>query len=355
MKASKRFARALLAVLAGGLLAACGERSAEPTQNASAGMTIIGAGATFPAPLYERWIIDYGQVRPDLSFSYEAVGSGEGVKRFLSGAVDFGASDAALNDAELAQVDPKEGAIMVPMTAGMVVLAYNIPGVAEGLRLARDVYRDIFAGIIETWDDPRIRATNPGLDLPSKSIIPVVRRDSSGTTFAMTNHLAAIDPGWSEQGPGVGKLVDWPGAAMAVPGNEGVAQRVKITDGAIGYMEYEFAERLGLPIATLENRSGEWILPSPDAGQAALAAVTEIPPDLRVFIPDPDTPDAYPIVSYTWILLKEVYADSAKAAALRDALGWGLREGQKVARDLGYVPLPEAMIARANEALSRVR
>jgi phosphate transport system substrate-binding protein len=142
---------------------------------------------------------------------------------------------------------------------------------------------------------------------------------------------------------------------MAVPGNEGVAQRVKITDGAIGYMEYEFAERLGLPIATLENRSGEWILPSPDAGQAALAAVTEIPPDLRVFIPDPDTPDAYPIVSYTWILLKEVYADSAKAAALRDALGWGLREGQKVARDLGYVPLPEAMIARANEALSRVR
>ena len=316
---------------------------------------ISGAGATFPAPLYQRWIIDYRAVRPDLTFTYDAKGSGEGVKRFLAGTVDFGASDAALSDAELKQVDPQRGAVMIPMTAGMVVLAYNIPGVAEGLTLSRDLYVDIFAGRIRRWDDPRIAAANPGLALPDKAIVTVVRRDSSGTTFAMTNHLASVDPWWADQGPGVGKLVDWPGNAMTASGNAGVAQRVKITDGAIGYMEYEFAERLGLPIATLQNKAGQMIIPSPAAGQAALAALPDIPADLRVFVPDPAGPDAYPIVSCSWLLLNEHYPDPAKAAALKEALTWGLDQGQSVAKDLGYVPLPAALIAAAGAALDRVR
>ena len=215
------------------------------------------------------------------------MGSGEGVKRFLAGTVDFGASDAALSDAELKQVDPQRGAATTPMTAGMVVLAYNIPGVAEGLVLGREVYADIFAGRIRQWNDPRISAANPGLTLPAKPIIPVVRRDSSGTTFAMTNHLARVDPEWAQQGPGVGKLVDWPGAAMTASGNAGVAQRVKITDGSIGYMEYEFAERLGLPIAILHNKAGRTIFPSPAAGQAALASATRRSGGPAIFVPDP--------------------------------------------------------------------
>ncbi len=360
MKASKRLAGMLAAALAAGLLAACGDKPAETAQAPTAAPTagsvaLVGAGATFPAPLYKRWIIDFGELRKDLRITYEPVGSGEGIKRFLEGSVDFGASDAALSDKDLAKVDPNRGALMIPMTAGMVVLAYNIPGVTEGLTLARDVYVDIFAGKIKKWNDPRILATNPGLALPDKQILTVARRDSSGTTFAFTNHLGTVSPWWAKDGPGIGKLIDWPGTAMTASGNEGVAQRVKITDGSIGYVEYEFAERLGLPVATLYNQAGQPVDPSPAAGQAALASTTEIPANLRVFIPDPGGPLAYPITSYTWILLNERYADKAKAAALKDALGWGLGQGQIVARDMGYVPLPDAMVAKATEALARVQ
>jgi phosphate transport system substrate-binding protein len=355
MKASKRFAGAILAALAASLLGACSDKPAETAQVPAGSTLITGAGATFPAPLYKRWLIDFREERPDLSFTYDAVGSGEGLERFLAGEVDFGASDAALSDKELARVDPKRGALMIPMTAGMVVLAYNIPGVGEGLTLSRDVYPDIFAGKIKSWNDPRILATNPHLRLPDKQILTVVRRDSSGTTFAFTNHLGTANTWWAKEGPGIGKLIDWPGTAMTANGNEGVAQRVKITDGSIGYMEYEFAERLGLPIATLQNKAGQAIDASPAAGQAALASATEIPADLRVFIPDPDGTDAYPITTYSWILLNERYADPTKASALKDALTWGLGKGQSVARDMGYVPLPDAMIAKATEALARVQ
>lgn len=319
-----------------------------------AGMTIRGAGATFPAPLYQRWIEDYREERPEVTFAYDAVGSGEGIGRFLAEAVDFGASDAALVDAEIAEVNPERGLAMIPMTAGMVVLAYHIPGVAEGLKLDRDVYSDILAGKIRSWNDPRIVATNPDLNLPDSDIQVVVRQDSSGTTYAITNHLAAANPWWKDAGPGVGKLVDWPGNAVTARGNAGVAQRIKVTDGAIGYLEYQFAERLGLPVASLGNKAGETILPSPESGQAALASVTEIPSDLRVFVPDPEGPASYPIVSYTWILLYERYADPAKAEELKRALHWGLHSGQKSARNLGYIPLPDAMVAKATAALERV-
>jgi len=355
MRASKRLAGAVLAALVAGLLGACSDKPAEQAQVPAGGTLITGAGATFPAPLYKRWIIDFGEERPDLTFTYDAVGSGEGIQRFLAGEVDFGASDAAMSDKDLAKVDPNRGALMIPMTAGMVVLAYNIPGVGEGLTLARDVYVDIFAGKIKSWNDPRILATNPGLALPDKQILTVVRRDSSGTTFAFTNHLGTANPWWAKEGPGIGKLIDWPGSAMTATGNEGVAQRVKITDGSIGYVEYEFAERLGLPVATLYNKAGQAVVPSPAAGQAALASTAEVPADLRVFIPDPSGSMAYPITTYSWILLNERYPDKAKAAALKDALVWGLGQGQIVARDMGYVPLPDAMIAKATEALARVQ
>jgi phosphate transport system substrate-binding protein len=352
---TKRIAAAALAAALVGLLAACGEQPGAGVEAQAGGLAIKGAGATFPEPVYKRWMGEFAKERPDLAFGYEGVGSGEGIARFIEGEVDFGASDAAMSDKDLAKVDPKRGAVMVPMTAGMVVLAYHIPGVAKGLVLARDVYVDIFAGKIRKWNDPRILATNKDLKLPDADILPVVRRDSSGTTFAMTNHLAAASPWWKGQGPGVGKLVDWPGGAMAVRGNEGVARRVQITQGSIGYMGYEFAERLGLPMAALQNKAGQAVAPSPESGRAALASVGQVPADLRVFVPDPEGPGAYPIVTYTWILLDAHYADAAKAKALRDALQWGLGKGQPIAAAMGYVPLPEAMIAKSAEALARIQ
>lgn len=355
MKGMLRIAGAALAVVVSFSLVGCGEQPSDEAGADGGALQVNGAGATFPKPLYKRWIEGYNAEHTDVQFSYEGVGSGEGIKRFLAGTVDFGASDAAMSDKDLAKVDPARGAVMIPMTAGMVVLAYNIPGIESGLNLARDVYLDIFAGKIKNWNDPRIQVMNPKLDMPDMQILPVVRRDSSGTTFAITNHLGAASPWWKDEGPGVGKLVDWPGSAMAVNYNGGVAQRVKITEGGIGYMEYEFAERLGLPIATLQNKAGELVAPSPASGQAALASVTEIPADLRVFLPDPDGAGAYPIVTYTWLLLDEHYADPAKAAALKEALAWGLSDGQKVAEEMGYVPLPEAMVTRANAVLARIQ
>jgi len=309
-------------------------------------VSITGAGATFPEPLYKRWIETYEVAHPGVSISYEGVGSGEGIRRFLAQEVDFGASDAAMSDADLERVGER-GAILVPVTAGMVVLAYNVPGVGEGLRLPREVVGDLFAGNIDYWDDPRIAAANPGVSLPHRGITPVVRRDSSGTTFILTSHLAAANAWWESEGPGAGKQVDWPGRAMEVNYNEGVAQRVKISAGAIGYMEYEFAERLGLPIATLQNKAGDYVTPSPRAGTAALASIGEIPDDLRVFAPDPAGAEAYPIVSYTWLLLHGRYPDDAKATALKDAVLWGLTEGQTIAEAMGYIPLPDSMIRLA--------
>ncbi|MBK1724109.1 phosphate ABC transporter substrate-binding protein PstS [Thiocystis violacea] len=355
MKAKRHLTGKLAAVFAAATLTLFSGQPAESATADDAKLTIHGAGATFPQPLYQRWIQEYEKTHPETRFTYAGLGSGAGVQGFLAGSIDFGASDAAMNDAELARVDPERGVVMLPMTAGMVVLAYNIPDVPTGLRLPRDVYLDLFAGRIRDWDHPRIRDANPDLDLPHKAVVTVVRRDSSGTTFAFTNHLAAVDPDWADKGPGVGKLVDWPGIAMAVPGNEGVAQRVKITDGAIGFMAYEFAQRLGLPVATLQNKSGTFVAPGPRTGQAALASVTDIPADLRIYLPDPEGADAYPIVSYTWLLLSQRYADPAVAGALKGAITWGLDQGQPIAEEMGYIPLPEVMIGKAKEALARVR
>jgi phosphate transport system substrate-binding protein len=232
-------------------------------------------------------------------------------------------------------------------------LAYNLPGV-DALNLSRDAVTGIFSGEIRSWDDPRIQVSNPGVALPKKTIAPVVRRDSSGTTFIFTNHLSAASDWWRTQGPGVSKRVDWPGAIMEVNYNEGVAQRVKISVGSIGYMEYEFAQRLGLPVATLENKAGRMVTPTPAAGTAALASAQDIPDDLRVFVPDPPGTDAYPIVSYTWLLLYGTYPDADKGAALKNAVTWGLTEGQPIAEQMGYIPLPEEMVELAKAKVQTI-
>jgi phosphate transport system substrate-binding protein len=315
-------------------------------------VVLRGAGATFPAPLYEKWIHAYLKEHPEVAITYDVVGSGEGQRRFLNDAVDFGASDAALSDEQMARV--KAGARLVPATAGIVVLAYNIPGLGGPLRLGRDVYVDIFAGRIRTWDDPRIRAHNPSLNLPHRTIVIVARQDGSGTTFALTNHLSAVSPFWRDQGPGVGNVVDWHGAMLA-RGNEGVAGRIKVSDGSIGYVEYHFAKRLGLSMAQVQNKAGQYIAPGEQSGQAALAAnVKQMPSTLRLFLPDPEGEESYPIVTFSWLLLYDRYPNPAKAAALKKFLTWGLTTGQSFSRELGYIPLPAEVASLSLAALDRI-
>jgi phosphate transport system substrate-binding protein len=352
MNAHVRRIKAAAIGLLAGLATACTDPP-EPPVVAGDRLDIHGAGATFPAPLYRKWIEVYGAEHAEVGISYDAVGSGEGIKRFIAEAVDFGASDAAMKDSEIAQV--ARGVRLVPATAGMVVLAYNIWGLDGVLKLKRDVYVDIFLGKIRKWNDPRIATSNPGIALPDMDISTVVRVDSSGTTYAFTSHLSAISDEW-RRGPGTGKLIDWPGRASVARGNEGVAGRLKLASGSIGYVEYGFARRLGLAVAILENQAGELVAASPRSGQIALASGSEDPPsDLRIFISDPEGPGAYPIVSYSWLLLYARYAEAAKANALRQLVDWGLHQGQRIAEEMGYIPLPDAITAKASEVVAGIQ
>ena len=220
---------------------------------------------------------------------------------------------------------------MVPVTAGGVVLAYNLPDVPQELKLSRRAYAGIFLGEIKNWNDPLIAAANPGVKLPKLTIVTVVRQDSSGTTFAFTKHLDAISEKWrSQYGPST--LVDWPGNAMRAKGNEGVAGLLSHSVGGVGYVGYEFAHRYGLRTALLENQAGKFVQPTEENLRAALASA-QIPENLRVYVPDPAAPDAYPIATFTWILLRKNYGDPAKAQALRDLFAWSLGDGQHYAAE----------------------
>lgn len=327
--------------------------AAAPEQALAAGLELRGAGSTFAAPLYEKWIGAFQQAHPSIAVRYEAVGSGEGVVRFSADAVDFGASDAPLTASAAAKIG--RGAVQAPSTAGMIVLAYNLPGLTGELKLPQDVYADIFMGRIRTWDDPRLRAANPGLALPSKNIAVIGRQDSSGTTFAFTSHLAAVSKSWADDGPGVGKLVAWPKGAMIARGNEGVAARIKISEGAIGYVEFGFARRLGLPVALLQNKAGAFIAPTQESGIAALAASADQGLEgLSASMMNPAGLKAYPIVTYSWLLLYEKYP-AERAQAVKSFVDWGLTVGQTFAADLGYLALPEAVADLGKSALSRIK
>ena len=326
-----------------------------PSKVPPGGVLLKGAGATFPAPLYQRWFSTYASANPKVAVSYAVVGSGEGIRRFIGKnvapeeRVDFGASDAAMRDEEMAAVPG--GVILLPVTAGSVVLAYNLPGVPE-LRLSRRAYAGIFLGEIREWTHPWIAETNPGVKLPRLGITPVVRQDGSGTTFAMTKHLDAISESWRAR-YGAATLVNWPGGPMRAPGNEGVAGRIRQALGSIGYVNYGIARKAGLTMALLQNRDGSFVRPGDASGTAALGAV-ELPENLRLFIPDPAGRDAYPILTLTWILLYRTYPDAAKAEAIREIFHWCLVEGQEQSDALGYVRLSSNVAAKALAALQRV-
>jgi phosphate transport system substrate-binding protein len=322
-----------------------------PAQNVNP-VSLRGAGATFPAPLYRQWITTYQATNGNASITYDAVGSGEGVKRFMSGNVDFAGSDESLSAYEATKLEG--GAVMVPVTSGMIVLAYNIPGVTTELRLPREVYADIFAGSIRRWNDSRVQAANPSTKLPALDNAIVARLDSSGTTAAFTRHLASADPSWRTRGLGIGKIAVWPKQTMLAAGNEGVAARIKQSEGAIGYVEYGFAKRLGLHMAALQNKSGMFVAPSENSAQLALSARADRTSELERSVVDPTSAGAYPIVSYSWLFLYGQYRTSAKAQAIRDFVNWGLSHGQQLGLELGYVPLTNEVISLGQDALKSV-
>jgi phosphate transport system substrate-binding protein len=309
---------------------------------------LSGAGASFPAPLYQRWAVEFNKLHPNVQVNYQSVGSGAGVKQFTQGTVDFAASDAAMSDEEIAKV--KQGVVMVPATAGSIVIAYNLPDVAD-LKLSRDTYVGIFLGKVTKWNDPAIAKDNSGVTLPNLPINVATRSDGSGTTFVFTKHLAAISKDFAEE-VGSDKSVTWPVGASG-KGNEGVTALIKQTPGTIGYVEYGYAVNNGLSMASLQNKSGKFVKPTDASGEATLANV-KFPENLRVWPEDPDGDEDYPIATFTWLLLYKKYSDSAKLKALKEFVAYGLTDGQKFAGELGYIPLPAAVVEKSKAALASV-
>lgn len=315
-------------------------------------VALTGAGATFPAPLYQSWFVQLNSEIPELQVNYQSVGSGAGVEQFTQGTIDFGASDVAMKDEEIAKV--AKGVIMLPMTAGSIVLAYNLPGVTE-LKLPQEVYVDIFLGKITKWDDPKIVAANPDAKLPSQPITVVHRADGSGTTGVFTSNLSAMSAEWKTK-IGSGKTVQWPstGKFLGGKGNEGVTATIQQNAGAIGYVEYGYAKNNKLTMATLQNKAGNFIAPNEQSAQATLATVV-LPANLRAFINNPDGPDSYPFVTYTWMLAYGKYDDPQKAIAMEAMIQYGLTTGQDQAAALGYIPLPQNVrekVAAAADVIS---
>lgn len=310
---------------------------------------LSGAGATFPAPLYQRWAVEYNKANPDVQVNYQSVGSGAGVKQFTAGTVDFGASDAAMKDAEIAKMP--NGVVMIPATAGSVVLAYNLPGVKD-LKLSREAIVGIFMGNVVMWNDDVIAAANPGVELPDEQINVAYRSDGSGTTFVFTQCLSAISEEFAAE-IGTDKTVPWPTGAGG-KGNEGVTAMIQQTVGTIGYVEYGYAKGNNLQMALIENKAGNFVAPSDESGAATLAGV-ELPENLRVWPVDPAGEQDYPFVTFTWLLLHQKYPNAAKLAALREFVKYGLTEGQKFSSDLGYIPLPANVVEKSLAALESIR
>lgn len=312
-------------------------------------LTLTGGGSTFAAPIYGAWIEGYRSIASNLDISYAVIGSGDGVAGFLDGSLDFAATDAPLTAEQEARVPG--GVLHVPVTAGMVAVAYNLPGNLEGaLRLPRAVLGDIFAGLITNWDDPRLVAANPDLALPRQPIQVVARQDGSGTTYAFTNHLDAISASWREADRGVATRVSWPNRTMKARGNEGVAATIQRSEGSIGYVEYGIAHQAELALAVVENASGAFVAPSAESGAAAIAGAG-LPEDLKIEMRDPQEAGAYPIVTFSWELLRAEPGDTEKDAAIRAFTRWAVTEGQVRARDLSYVTMPESVRERASAVL----
>lgn len=316
-------------------------------------LRLTGSGATFPFPLYSAWFKAFSAKQKTVSVDYQGKGSGAGIQDFTNHTVDFAASDAAMTDEQISKVPG--GVQLLPMTAGEIVIGYNLPGSPKALKLPRDVYPAIFLGKITKWSDPKLKAANPGVSLPDLDITVVRRADSSGTTFVFTSHLSAISEEW-KKGPGAGTTVNWPKTDkfVASPKNDGVTATIKQTPGAIGYVEFAFAKFSKIEMAQLQNRAGQFVSSGGEGGPAALASVP-LPPDLRAWVTDPEGAKAYPISTYTWMLFYKENKDPKKAAALRQMVEYCLTEGQKAAAGMGYIPLPENVVAAVRKASGSIQ
>jgi phosphate transport system substrate-binding protein len=342
-------------------LSACGDQTRAITQEQMGtdrnlfqnAVNLSGAGTTFPAPLYRGWLTALNQDIPNLSADYQSVGSRVGIEKFSANTVDFGASDVAMNDAEIAAI--KGEVLMLPMTAGSIVMAYNLPGL-EGLKLSQGVLAEILLGKITRWDDPKLKVDNPGLNLPNKAITVIHRSDGSGTTEVFTKNLSSMNTEF-KQTIGEGKTVTWPtnkGKFIGAPGNEGVTVAIKQNEGAIGYIEYSYAINNGLTMALLQNKAGNFIAPTQESASQVLAQV-DLPENMRAFVVNAPGPEAYPIVSYSWLLVRPNYDDPEKAKGMEVIIEYGLNQGQSMAQELGYVPLPKTVrekVAAAADQLS---
>ncbi|WGV27704.1 phosphate ABC transporter substrate-binding protein PstS [Halotia branconii] len=296
--------------------------------------TLNGAGATFPAPLYERYAREVKKKHPELKINYQGIGSSGGIRQITAGTVDFGGSDAAMKDEEIAKV--KNGVILVPTAGGAVSVVYNLPNV-NGLKLSRTTLPAIFSGQITNWNDAKIKADNPGVNLPNQPIKSVVRADGSGTTFIFTNHLSSVSPYFKGR-IGANTSPKWTlPNVLKGKGNPGVAALVARTPGSIGYVEYAYANQNKLKSALLQNKKGEFIAPSLQSANAALSSVT-FPNNYRVFVGDPG--QGYPIVGLTWMMINKQYDNAAKANAVKKWINWVLKDGQQYNDDLNYTKIP---------------
>ncbi|WP_414513360.1 phosphate ABC transporter substrate-binding protein PstS [Nostoc sp. PCC 9305] len=322
-------------------------------------VSLVGAGASFPAPLYERWLSDYNQKNPNVEINYQAIGSSAGVQQLIEGTVDFAASDVGITNEQAAKV--KKGVIALPMTAGSIVLAYNLAPAARqssqvnlptALKLSRQVYVDIFLGKIRNWNHPRIAAANPGVSLPDLPIQVVHRTDGSGTTSVFTQHLSAISPEWKSK-IGAGKSIAWQ-VGVGGKGNEGVTALIQQIPGAIGYVEYIYAKQNKLPVAALENKSGNYIAPTPESVAQTLEAVKLPGDNLIAFITDPTGTQSYPIVTYSWLLTYRQYPNRVKVQALKNFIDWAVIDGQKSSLELGYIPLSKKVVLQVQSAVKKI-
>ena len=314
--------------------------------------TLNGAGATFPNPIYQKWFSEYHKAHSDVQFNYQSIGSGGGIRQVLAGTVDFGASDGPMTDQQLAEAKVK--ILHVPTVLGAVVPAYNISGVSGEIKFTPDVLADIFLGKITNWNNKAIAAANPGINFPKdEPIIVIHRSDGSGTSFIFTDYLSKVSSDWQSQ-VGKGTSVKWP-VGLGGKGNEGVAGLIRQMKGSIGYIELIYAVQNNITYGSVRNAAGEFVKASLASVTAAAASVKSMPPDFRVSITNAPGKDAYPISSFTWLLIPAQSKDAAKGKIIADFLNWMVDDGQKMTAELPYAPLPESVATKVKAEIKQVR
>lgn len=321
------------------------------TQSTNSGGTInlLGSGATFPKPIYEKWISEYGKINPNIKIDYQANGSGAGQNAIKQKTSDFGASDDPMKDEDLKDT----GLLHIPTVLGAVVITYNLPDVKEPLKLTPDVIAGIYMGNIKKWNDPKIKADNPNVNFPDTDISPVYRADSSGTTAVFTDFLSKTNAEWKEK-VGANKQPSWiTGVGAGAKGNDGVMGQVKNIPNSIGYVEIAFAKANNLPTALIKNKAGKFVEPTiENISAAAAGSVKDMPEDMRTQITNADGENSYPISSYTYILVYKDQQDTVKGKALVDFLWWAVHDGEKFTNDLHYAPLPDEVVKKVEEKIN---